>query len=325
MRLSVVIATYNRADVLCETLRRLNRQTLPSDQYEVIVVDDGSPDNTTQLVEALAPELNYEFRYLRHDNHGPGYTENVGIKAAQYDLLLLMADDIWAEPQLLARHLAGHEQHPAPHMGVLGRVAQSAELPATVLHQHWDPFQYDRFTPGVELDGLYFLACNVSVKRQFLLDNGLFLERRGAAHEDIELGYRLSQKGLRLIYDAAAGAFHQHEETLDGICRRAFERGRNFDLLLDSLPPELALPLYKISAPAAGLAARLRMLPRELIRTAVFNRLTVPAFWRPVLGAAENFAPAQLFASSFAYRGVAGYYLRQGFASMMAESGPQPA
>jgi hypothetical protein len=202
-------------------------------------------------------------------------------------------------------------------------VSQSPDLPQTVLHKYWDPFQFDRFKHGEEYDGVFFHACNISVKRDFLLNNGLFLECKGAAHEDIELGYRLSLKGLRLIYNEDASAVHQHVETLDGICRRAFERGTNFDLLFHSMPASVALPLYKISSPEAGIGQRLSMFPRELLRLLVFNGFFVRRFWHPILGAAENGGVARLFANSLAYRGVAGHYLRAGFQKMNGRKGTE--
>jgi GT2 family glycosyltransferase len=316
--ISVVIATYNRCDVLRETLNRLRRQTVSPDRFEVIVVDDGSPDRTAEVVNGMISECEYPLRFLSHENRGPGYTENVGIRAARHPLVLLIADDIWPAPTLLAEHLASHEKYPDAHFAVLGSVSQSPELPATVLHRHWDPFQYGRFTDGEEVDAVNFMACNVSVKRDFILASGMFRERRGAAHEDIELGYRLRQQGMRLVFNRAAAAVHQHAETLDGICRRAFERGRNFDLLLETIPAQFVLPLYKIAARGAGLAGLVKLLPRELVRASLFNAVTVPWFWRPILAAAEHNALARLFAGPFVYRGVAGYYLREGFRAMSA-------
>lgn len=315
-KLSVVIATYRRCEVLRETLLRLERQTLAPDRFEVLVVDDGSPDDTGRTVESMQDEVSYSLSYLRHDNRGPGYTQNVGIREAQYGLLVLMADDIWAEPRMLEEHLATHTRYPEENVGVFGRVSQSPDLPDSMLHRHWDPFQFDRFSHGEQVDGVFFHACNISVKRKFLLENGLFLERKGAAHEDIELGYRLAQKGLRLVYNEQACALHQHAETLDGICRRAYERGRNFDLLFNSMPASVALPLYKIFSPDAGFGALARMLPRELPRALLFNGLLVKRWWLPLLNAAERGGLASRFAHSVVYRGMAGYFLRSGYRDM---------
>ena len=78
--LSVVVATYNREKVLRRTLDHLADQTLPKDRYEVLVVDDGSPDGTEAMVARFAASSPYPLKYLRHQNRGPGYSENRGIR-----------------------------------------------------------------------------------------------------------------------------------------------------------------------------------------------------------------------------------------------------
>ena len=143
--------------------------------------------------------------------------------------------------------------------------------------------------------------------------NGMFEERKGAANEDIELGYRLGQKGLEIIYNPRALAWHYHVETLKGACRRAYERGKNFDLLSENIPPKIIFPLYHLLSIEAGLVCYMKMLPRELARTIIFNGLTVNKFWRPILEQSENKAwIARIFANGITYRGVIYYYLRAG-------------
>ncbi len=317
--ISVVITTYNRQAMVRKMLARLDTQTFPADQFEVIVTDDESPDSTPEMVREMAGRVGYRLRHLRHKNQGPGATQNLGIKAAQSDLVLLLADDIIPEPQLLAEHVKTHREYPGDEYAVLGKATQSPELPRTALHKVWDPFQYQRFDGRRELAGFYFFGCNISVKKAFLLANGMYHERRGVAHEDIELGYRLWQKGLRIIYNPAAFAWHEHEESLERICSRAYERGQNFDLLADNLPPQFVFPLYKIMSPSAGLGPCLKMLPRECGRFALFNGPLVKLFWLPVLRRADRNPVAAMFASGVAYRGVSGYYLRKGYRDKQRE------
>jgi hypothetical protein len=78
------------------------------------------------------------------------------------------------------------------------------------------------------------------------------------------------------------------------------------------LPPQVVFPLYKILSWKVGWKTWLKMLPREIVRSAVFNRFLVRGFWLPVLSRADTSNWVRLCASEYAYRGVAGYYQRQG-------------
>ena len=319
-QISVVIATYNRCDVLRITLDKLSKQTLPTDQFEVIVVDDGSSDGTDVMMGNLVGTMPFHLQYFRHENRGPGFTENRGIKIAKSTLVLLIADDIWPFANLLEEHLKTHQKYHEDSFAVLGKVQQSPELPSTVIQNKWDPFLYSRFDGLNEVDSIYFYACNISVKKTFFLTNGMFKERKGAAHEDAELGYRLGKNGLRIIYNDHAIADHHHEETLEKMCKRAYERGKNFDMLSNNIPKSYVFQLYKIASPEAGLATFLKMLPRELFRAFCFNYLTVSCFWMPLLKSADSNQFAALFATSLSYRGVNGYFLRKGYKELRIDS-----
>jgi glycosyltransferase involved in cell wall biosynthesis len=71
-QISVVMATFNRAETLKETIRHLAEQDLDPASHEVIVIDDGSRDNTREVVEAWMRDAPFRLRYLNHSNHGPG-------------------------------------------------------------------------------------------------------------------------------------------------------------------------------------------------------------------------------------------------------------
>ncbi len=329
MKLSVVVATYNRCEVLRKTLACLANQTLPADQYEVIVVDDGSPDQTGTMVYDTIGKTPYGLRYFSHSNRGPGASENKGIRESRAPLVLLIADDIHPTPTMLASHVSFHQSNPDVHVAALGKVLQSAELPSTVFQDKWDPFKYYELDGLAELPYWKFWACNISLKREFLLTHGLFQELKGAAHEDVELGYRLSRKGLRIFYNSQALAYHYHVETLDSAVRRAYERGLNWRFIEENVPDPQIYVKYHIlnwrtlpqhiatfkDLSHTVLPREDRNLPwllfRQVIRWSVFNRLTIP-LWLRLLAYTEDSPLIARLTHPYMYRGTVFYHFLKG-------------
>jgi glycosyltransferase involved in cell wall biosynthesis len=94
MKLSVVVCTYNYAHLLPDTLRTLAAQTIPD--FELVIVDDGSTDNTENVVEQFRPQFP-DFRYLKKPNTGPADSRNAGVFAARgTHIAFLDADDLWS-------------------------------------------------------------------------------------------------------------------------------------------------------------------------------------------------------------------------------------
>jgi glycosyltransferase involved in cell wall biosynthesis len=90
---SVIVCTHNRAHSLARTLEALEHQTYPKDKFEIIVVDDGSVDETRQICEKMQNNLSF-FSYHRHEtNRGLSAARNTGIKTATADKLLFTDDD----------------------------------------------------------------------------------------------------------------------------------------------------------------------------------------------------------------------------------------
>ena len=106
---SVIIPSYQSADALPNALDSVQRQTFTD--LEVIVVDDGSTDDTRAVVEA-ASTADPRIRYLYQENQGPAAARNTGIAAAEGEYIALLdADDTW-EPEKLAGQVAILERHP---------------------------------------------------------------------------------------------------------------------------------------------------------------------------------------------------------------------
>jgi len=94
MKFSVVVCTYNYAHLLPDSLRSIAAQT--ARDFELLIVDDGSTDNTEEIAEKFRPQFQ-DFRYLKKSHTGPADSRNVGATAAQGShIAFLDADDLWS-------------------------------------------------------------------------------------------------------------------------------------------------------------------------------------------------------------------------------------
>jgi len=104
---SVVIPTYNDRKALELTLTAFQCQTYPPEKYEVIVIDDGSTDNTEELVSSF--ETPYPLRYFKQHNAGRGKARNAGIGMASGDILIFNDADGLPVPDFIAQHVKSHQ------------------------------------------------------------------------------------------------------------------------------------------------------------------------------------------------------------------------
>ncbi len=205
-RISVIMPTYNRAAAVRLCLTALAEQTVPPEAFEVVVVDDGSRDDT-EAAAASRPELNV--KYVWQQNAGANAARNRGVEHAAAPLLLFINDDTIAAPGLLGAHLDTHAAARDPHVAVLGRMTihpDYADSPFSPLHHDAS------FAPLAGQEAVHwtsFFTCNVSVKSAFLAQVGGF-DPALRWHEDIELGERMHQHGLQLLYRPEALGYHWH-------------------------------------------------------------------------------------------------------------------
>jgi glycosyltransferase involved in cell wall biosynthesis len=330
--ISVVVTTYKRADILRRTLDHLSRQDLEPAKFEVIVSDDGSPDDTARVVKEFATLVPFAVRYLQLPNVSPGHAENRGMEAARAPIVLLMADDICMTPPAVRKHLEFHEARPEPTVSVLGKIVQSPDLTESAFLRKWDPFRFNELEDRDELPPYRFGAANLSVKRDFVLKHGGFLERRGragaAALEDLELGYRLEPHGLCLCYSKEALAHHYHPTTLDIAALRWYERGLNYgEFRRHAKNPELTVYFHVLTLRTAGEYASVLTAPnsfrgsersfawhvvRHVIRVVLLNRATAALFWRPIFALAEKYPWIEARLTPKTYRAFLYYHFLRG-------------
>lgn len=223
MFFSVVIPTYNRAEILQMTLAALYQQSVQLQDYEVIVVSDGSTDKTSKVVAVFSKKYK-NFHFIKQKNQGQGVARNTGIKKAKGDVVVMIGDDIIPTHDFLYEHQKFHYLYPEENSAVLGFTAWHPGLKinnfmkwmvdgSSVMgrfggHQ----FAYEKLQGKKLANHNFFYTSNISIKRKLLLKFPFDPAFSSYGWEDVELGYRMEQEaGLKLYYNSWAVGYHHHQ------------------------------------------------------------------------------------------------------------------
>ncbi|ANN76633.1 glycosyltransferase family 2 protein [Bordetella flabilis] len=226
-RISVVVPTYRRPDLLERCLGALLRQTLPVRDYEIVVCDDGPSQAAHDVVRRLAPVAGGPtVRYVPvTDTQGPAGARNAGWRQARADIIAFTDDDTVPDPAWLAAGLAAL----APEVDALsGRIVMP--LPA-------NPTDYE--LDASRLQDAEFATANVFVRRHALEAVGGFDPRFTLAwREDSDLHFSLMEHGFRIVRAPQAIVVHPVRPAPFG-AGIGMQRKIVFDTLLYKKHPRL--------------------------------------------------------------------------------------
>jgi len=239
---SVVVPTYNRAETLLGALKSWSEQVPGDLPFEVIVVDDGSTDDTRSVLGSYQP-ARYELRIRSQPNQGPAVARNSALGIAAGDYVLFTGDDIEPAANLLHRHHVEHQRLADYRVAVLGRIDWAPYLPLTSTMRHVDgvgaqQFSFNHMKDGEEYDYRHFYTSNVSVSRDLLEleSSGFSTDFPLAAFEDAEYAYRLRNHGLRITYHESARAWHHHSYVVESFFHRQVACGQMAAVLIGKWP-----------------------------------------------------------------------------------------
>ena len=233
MKASVIIPVYNIKTLLEPCLLAFRYQSINcSDAFEVIVVDDGSTDDTEHMISDL--NLNYTLKYFyiqRSQRSSRSAARNLGLQRATGDIVIYLDGDQIVRPYFIYEHLRYHHQQQKLIVVGFRRYLSPGQIDCDMLCSQ---FSIKALPPVAELEPRYKVtavfsdnfshlasawymafSCNISMSRKALVDTGGFDANFVAwGLEDCELGYRLERHGLRCVYNPQAWVYDQYHPTI---------------------------------------------------------------------------------------------------------------
>jgi GT2 family glycosyltransferase len=242
-QVSVVIPTYNRAELLRQQLHGLARQRFAPERFEVVVADDGSSDHTAEVVESFATSLRIGYHTQEDLGFRAAAARNGGARLAGAPLLVFLDTGALVGPDFIAEHVAAHE-----HGGAVGRLvlgytygynpyrpfpglaqAIAGQQPEEVVRTYADEAEFrdlrhdDLEKVGFDLGRLAapwmnVWALNMSLPAaDFHAVGGFDEDFRSWGGEDLEFGFRVHRRGMPIVLSHRAWALESpHERDLDG-------------------------------------------------------------------------------------------------------------
>jgi len=220
----------------------------------VIVVDDGSTDDTKKVAEEFLSRVEYKLKYIYQAQRGPAAARNRGVKEAESDFVLFIGDDIFPEKNLIEQHLIWLRQY--PEAAVLGFVDWSRDCEVTDFMRYVAPngfqFRYNTIKDPQDCDFKHFYTSNISLAKKWLTKDLFDEDFPYGAMEDSELSYRLKKRGLRIIFNKQAISYHFHPMSVESFCNRMKLAGISAAIALKK-HPELKSILLPANKTIAGM------------------------------------------------------------------------
>jgi glycosyltransferase involved in cell wall biosynthesis len=219
VKLSVVIPTYQGAARILTVLRSLEQQSFRD--FEVIVVIDGSTDDTGSVVQGAG--LNFLLHVVVQQNKGRAGARNAGVQAAQTEAIVFFDDDIIVSPDVLGRYYQYYQQGEVLVVGGLYSILEQQ-------NEFFHYFEYLDAKWSANLNGNtagymktpYMSAASAFVQKKIFYEVGGFDEGLRDA-EDFDLAVKLFEKGYKLYFDPTLRAGHALKQNMQAYLRRLNE------------------------------------------------------------------------------------------------------
>lgn len=215
MKASIIIPMYNAEKHIEELLEALTKQS--SFLLEVIIVDDGSTDNSFKI--AIKTRINFPLKIIKQENQGPATARNMGIKEAKSDIIIFLDSDCIPTKNFVKNILKPFKN---PEIsGVQGEYITKNFNNLIARYVGYE-IEYRHRNMKGKIDHIATYACAYRKKD---LGEGFLTDFKEPNMEDIELSYRLSEQGKKLVFQSLAKVKHPHPENIFKYLKQQFKRG----------------------------------------------------------------------------------------------------
>lgn len=225
-KISIIVPSNKGSDKIKDLLDGLEMQDYPKDNIELIIIDDDKPDGLEEKLNSIKSGYSFKIDYKRIEHKGVSTSRNDGILRSSGDYILFLSIDTCPiNKDFLNEHMSVHNKdHDAACLGPFEWHPKIKKTPLMDFIQN-RIYQLDSLLDPKRDNFTLFMTYNISLNRKWLKDD-MFNEELTYGYEDTELGCRLCEKGLKIIYNKNAHVYHNHEFTLESFMQRQIVMGQ---------------------------------------------------------------------------------------------------
>jgi len=230
IKISVVIPAFNAQSTIKDLLVSLFNQTFPKKDFEIILVDDGSRDETVKIIKTTDKEK--RVRLFSEQNKGAAQARNLGASKARGEILLFVDSDTVLPKDLVAKYWLAYQKHNNQIIG------GGVKNPKGVNYLAWTDYlsSWHNAHEGMKKQTVkeYLPTVNLSLKRKVFNDIGGFWKDKSTG-EDVDFGLRAGKKGYQFFFDPSLGLWHK-APSFNGFLKHNYNWGKHIGKVRGKYP-----------------------------------------------------------------------------------------
>lgn len=265
---SIIVPSYNRAEEIRELLESFTRLEFPASRLELIIADDGSTDQTAELVKEFQARLPFPLHFYHQQNQGPGAARNMGMQRASGDFFIFIDSDCTVHPHWLQHIDRALNESGADAFG--GPDSFRDDFPPLLKAINYSMTSFLttgglRGRKGKKLAKYYPRSFNMGLSRQLYQKIGGFGSLRHG--QDIEYSHRIIKSGARVIFIGNAVVYHKRRTSIRKFFKQVFNWGVA-RINLYKIDPAMLEPLH--AAPAVATLGLILLCLGSILSPAVW-------------------------------------------------------